>query len=246
MTPKPQLILKTLRGNNSGSAIFYALGFWLAGLLRKTSRPKMLSLIFIITWIALAIRPKYPRDWILENLLVIAAVPVIYFAGRKNYFSNTTFLLIFIYLMLHIAGAHYTYAENPIGRIIGRWFGWKRNHYDRIVHFLFGLLLTQPVFEIVNRHISSQKGWKYAFSFAIIFSAGSIYELIEWLTALVVSPELGTAYLGTQGDEWDAQKDMAFQLLGSLGALGILSIKDFRAGQQWIPKKQMGAGLNSD
>lgn len=181
--------------------------------------PKLLGIIFLLAWILLAIKPVYRFDWFLENILVFVSVPFLIFFYRKNFFSDLSYALIFIFLMFHIVGAHYTFSEVPAGKKISECFGWERNHYDRMVHFLFGALLTVPVFEIISQKVSADEKWKLLFSFSLVFTAGGIYELLEWLTAIVVSPEAGSAYLGTQGDEWDAQKDLGLKLAGSLAAV---------------------------
>ncbi len=135
-------------------------------------------------------------------------------------------------MLFHITGAHYTFSEVPFGEKISSWFGWERNHYDRIVHFLFGALLTFPMYEIILQKISASWKWIFLITFSLIFTLGGIYELLEWLTAIIVSPELGSAYLGTQGDEWDAQKDLGLKLLGSLVATGFLLLKSNKFSQK--------------
>jgi putative membrane protein len=98
-------------------------------------------------------------------------------------------------------------------------FGWSRNHYDRVVHFAYGLLLSYPLRELGQRVLRLRRLWAYAIPFAIALSLSAGYEMVESWVARIVSPELGTAYLGTQGDEWDAQKDMDQAMLGA--ALGL-------------------------
>lgn len=187
--------------------------------------PKILAIIFLAAWFFLAIRPYYRFDWFLENLLVFASVPLLIYLYKKRFFSNLSYILIFIFLILHIIGAHYTFSEVPAGEKFSEWFGWERNHYDRMVHFFFGAFLTVPVFEIISLKIQAKKKWKLLISFSLIVTAGAIYELVEWLTAIMVSPEAGSAYLGTQGDEWDAQKDLGLKLIGSFAAVGFLSAR---------------------
>lgn len=193
---------------------------WLAE--NKNLFPKLLGIVFLLAWILLAIKPVYRFDWFLENILVFVSVPFLIFFYRKKFFSNLSYTLIFIFLVFHIVGAHYTFSEVPAGKKISEWIGWERNHYDRLVHFLFGAFLTVPVYEIISRGISAGEKWKLLFSFSLIFTAGGVYELLEWLAAIVVSPEAGTAYLGAQGDVWDAQKDLGLKLAGSLAAAVIL------------------------
>jgi len=177
--------------------------------------PKILFWIFAILWLVLALNPVYRFDWFLENLLVFAGVPFLIYTYRKKLFSNNSYVFIFLFLSLHIIGAHYTYSEVPIGTKIYEFFGWERNHYDRFVHFLAGLLLTYPVYELIKDKFSARQIFIHFVSACIIAGLGIIYELLEWGTAIIVAPEAGTAFLGTQGDEWDAQKDLALKIGGS-------------------------------
>jgi putative membrane protein len=98
---------------------------------------------------------------------------------------------------------------------ITQWFGFERNHYDRVVHFLFGLLLFHPIFELTTRMISSVKV-ALLFTITLIISIATIYEMIEWLAVLLFNPDLGMAFLGTQGDIWDAHKDTLGAIIGAI------------------------------
>ena len=107
---------------------------------------------------------------------------------------------------------------------IAKHFGWQRNHYDRLIHFAYGLLIAWPAIELL-RHVASSTGvWSYVLPVTFIMSHSAIYELIEGAAALVVGGDLGTAYLGTQGDEWDSQKDMAWAAAGAVLAVAILTV----------------------
>ncbi len=130
-------------------------------------------------------------------------------------------------MMLHIYGSHYTYSEVPFGYWLDSTFELGRNHYDRIVHFSFGFLLAYPIREMVIR-ISNVKGFWGLYSpveFVLAFSA--IYEIIEWIIAIAFGGDLGIAYLGTQGDVWDAIKDMALAGLGSVITMIIVLVIRF-------------------
>jgi putative membrane protein len=176
---------------------------------------------YAAVWIATAIAPKYPSDWLLENLLVLAFVPVLIVTHRRFQFSNASYLLIAVFLSLHAYGAHHTYSEAPLGFWMRDAFGLSRNHYDRIVHFGFGLLLAPPLRELAVRALGVRGVWSYAVPFAAALSLSASYEIIESWVARIADPDLGTAYLGTQGDEWDAQKDMALAMFGALLSLGL-------------------------
>ena len=170
-------------------------------------------------WLALAIRPVDRVDWLLENLMVFLAVPYVVWRYRHSPLSNVAYVCLFLFGLLHVVGAHYTYSLVPLGYQLQHWFGLARNHYDRIVHFSFGLLVSIPALEAQSRVAVLKSWWSYMLPVAVTASFSAIFEIIEWIIALVVNPAAGNAYLGTQGDEWDAQKDMACAIIGAVIAM---------------------------
>lgn len=187
----------------------------------------LLGAVFLVLWTALAISPLYRADWMLENVLVLVAVIGIAASYRAFPLSKISYTLIFVFLCLHTIGSHYTYSEVPYDR----WFhsafgfslnealGFERNHFDRAVHFAYGLLLAYPVREMFLRVAQARGFWGYFLPLDVTLSTSAFYELIEWGVALMFGGDLGIAYLGTQGDEWDAQKDMGLAGLGALIAM---------------------------
>ncbi len=181
-------------------------------------------LAFVLVWIWAAIHPVYPHDWLLENYLVFIFVPILFIVGRYFRLSNVSYTLITIFMVLHVIGSHYTYAEVPFGYTLQQWFGFERNMYDRLVHFSFGFLLAYPVREVFIR-VSKVKGfWSYYFPFDLVLAFSAAYEIIEWYTARNVDAAAGIAFLGAQGDIWDAQKDMLIAGIGALLAMGIIFV----------------------
>ena len=178
--------------------------------------------IFAAVWVWAAIAPRYPHDWLLENYLVFVFVPVIVLTARYFRLSNLSYTLITAFMLLHVVGSHYTYAEVPFGTTLQHWFGSGRNMYDRLVHFAYGLLLAYPIREVLMRIARLRGFWSYFFPIDITFSFSSIYEIIEWKAAALAAPELGMAFLGTQGDIWDAQKDMLLAGTGAVIAMVIV------------------------
>ena len=183
----------------------------------------ILAAIFALVLSASAIEPYDRHDWLLENALVFLFVVFFALTYKRFTLSRISMTLIFLFLCLHELGAHYTYAKVPydtwtqaiFGNSLNSILGWERNHFDRLVHFSYGFLLAYPVREIYLR-IAYVKGfWGYFLPLDITMSTSMIYELIEWGAAEIFGGDLGVAYLGTQGDVWDAQKDM---LLASIGA----------------------------
>ncbi len=185
---------------------------------------RALLITFLLIWALLAINPSYRYDWFLENILVFAGVPYLLYLHRRVPLSSLSYTFVFIFMVVHCYGAHYTYSETPLGHIVSGWFGAERNHYDRFVHFMWGFMLTIPVFEIFRKKVSRKVRIDFLFACSVLLSFGVAYEFMEWATAIIVAPEAGTAFLGTQGDEWDAQKDLLLGLLGSLASVVFLPL----------------------
>ena len=172
-------------------------------------------------WIVLAIRPVDRGDWFLENLLVFVAVGLLTLTFRRFRFSNFSYALLVVFLALHALGAHYTYAQVPAGFWVRDLLHLERNHFDRVIHFGFGLLLLYPVREFLIRHVGARPSWVPWLALASIIAMSSSFEILEAIIAQVVHPELGAAYLGTQGDIWDAQKDMTAAVFGGIIATAL-------------------------
>ena len=173
----------------------------------------------IVLWIITAIDPFNRRDWFLENLLVFVYGTLLVLTYRRFAFSSLSYLLFTVFMSLHLVGAHYTYAEVPFGFWLQDALGMTRNHYDRIVHFSFGLLIAYPFRELLLRAAGVVHSWSYLLAVCIVLAFSGFYEVIEGIVAMIVDPELGMAYLGTQGDIWDAQKDTFLAFCGSVIAM---------------------------
>lgn len=178
-----------------------------------------LAVAFAMVWCWSAIDPVHPADWLLENYLVFLSVPAIVALGFYFRLSNLSYTLITLFMVMHVVGSHYTYAEVPFGYVLQDWWGANRNMYDRLVHLSFGLLLSYPVREIFIRVSRARGFWGYYLPVELTLAFSAIYELIEWAAAANVDASAGLAFLGAQGDVWDAQKDMAIAGLGSIIAM---------------------------
>jgi len=183
--------------------------------------------LFALVFAALAIAPWHRADWALENALVVAFVVAVALTYKRFTLSRVSYTLIFVFLCLHEVGSHYTYSEVPYdewfkaltGTTLNSLAGWERNNFDRVIHFAYGLLLAYPIREVFWRVASARGFWSYFLPLDLTMSTSMIYELVEWLAASAFGGELGQAYLGTQGDVWDAHKDMALASLGALIAM---------------------------
>jgi len=193
---------------------------------------KLVYFVYIIIWIILAINPKYPQDWLLENVLVFLIFPYIVWMDKKHHYSLTAIIFLFIFASLHSLGSHYTYSEMEHFDVISQFFGFERNHFDRLVHFMFGLLLFKILFEMNTMYISNIKT-ALLFTFTMVISISTFYEIVEWLAVAILHPELGMAFLGNQGDVWDAQKDTLLAIIGAL--INIIFYQSYEA--LWLSKK---------
>ena len=179
-----------------------------------------LCAIYLVAWIVAAIDPVKRDDWLLENLLVFAFVGLLIATYQRLPLGELSCALLFVFLLLHGAGAHYAYSDVPFGYWAKETFGLSRNHFDRLVHFSFGLLLLQPAREVLMRVAGVRGFWSWCLPMTLVVSLSGLFEIVEAVVAWNVKPELEIAYLGTQGDVWDAQKDMALAVAGA--ALAIL------------------------
>jgi putative membrane protein len=198
--------------------------------------PALLLALLLLLAGALAIGPHDRADWALENALALAGVAALVATRRVLPLSRISYTLIFAFLCLHEVGAHYTYSLVPYdawfealtGRTLSDLLGWQRNHYDRVVHLAYGLLLAYPIREFFLRVAEVRGFFGYYLPLDVTMATSMIYELVEWGAAEVFGGDLGTAYLGTQGDPWDAQKDMALATLGGLGSMALTAAINWR------------------
>jgi putative membrane protein len=191
-----------------------------------------LAVIFGVAASLLAISPVDRSAWLLENILALCFVFVLATTYKKFPLSQISYTLIFVFMLLHELGAHYTYAKVPYDEWLVRLFsfslneglGFDRNHFDRLVHFCYGLLLAYPIREVFIR-IAGVKGfWGYFLPLDLTMSTSMMFELFEWCAAEIFGGDLAMDYLGIQGDIWDAHKDMALASLGALTAMLVTAL----------------------
>jgi len=180
--------------------------------------------VFVFVWANSFIGTTDTANWLLENTLSFIFVAFLIITFKKHQFSDLSYLLICIYLCLHVYGSKYTYAENPFGYWLKDVLHLSRNHYDRIVHFCFGFLLAYPMREMFLKWLKYPRWVAWLLPIEITLSVSAFYELIEWAVADMFFKEHGDAYLGTQGDIWDAQKDIFVAFCGAIIATTIVSL----------------------
>jgi putative membrane protein len=180
--------------------------FWLLG-------------IYAVLFLFLAANPIDRGTWFVENLTVwIILVVVLGLYAKGIRFSNTSYVFMFVLIYLHTIGGHYTFALVPFDWVTD-FFGFSRNHFDRIAHFSVGFY-AYPIAEwLWTKRLVSNKFLLFTYPVFAIATIAVGYELIEWIFAVCAAPEAGMAYLGSQGDIWDAQKDMLADTLGAIFAV---------------------------
>ena len=209
--------------------------------MKRFDLPKILFILFLIVWVFLGWKPLFRAAWVYENIVIFLGVPIVIFSYFRFRLSNRAYVLIFIFAILHIAAAHYTYGETPWGKWMGDLFGWERNHYDRVVHFLYGALLAGVALELIDRKVVASTRTRKLFAFAAIVAMGTGYEIGEFLVGIVAEPDAGLAFLGFQGDIWDTQKDMALQALGAL--MGLVGYSRFYFYLPYLVRLRRTAGI---
>jgi len=175
-------------------------------------------------WVAVAwsaVRPLVPSDYWIEIATPVGGFVLLALTRRHFTFTSLAYRALFVEALVLVVGAHYTHERVPAFDWLKTALGSARNDYDRLAHFCVGFLLVVPVREILRRRTPLRGGWLAAQAALSVLAFAAFYEISEWWIAAFASPEAGQAYLGSQGDPWDAQKDM---LLDGIGAvLGLLT-----------------------
>jgi putative membrane protein len=176
--------------------------------------------VLLSLWTAYA--PADRQFWLLSSILPGLLVLLLIGTHRFVPLSPASYVLITLFLTLHMIGVRYTYAEVPAGAWLELALPLGRNQYDRIVHFCFGFLLTYPIEELFRLTVSLPGWLLYYLPVMTVLGLSGLWEIVESWVARAVHPELGITYLGSQGDVWDAQKDMAAAMYGALLCTGLL------------------------
>lgn len=189
------------------------------------ANPGLRAIVVVCTlfWAALGISPVNRTGWFLEHTPTLIGVALLARTHRTIPLSNVSYSLIGLFACLHSIGAHYGYAEVPFGHWMRDAFELDRNHYDRVVHFAFGFLLAYPVREFLMKATSLRRAWAYYLPVEVIVATSAIYEVLEMFVAMTIRPDMGVLYLGTQGDVWDAQKDIGMAAIGSVLMMALVA-----------------------
>jgi len=191
-----------------------------------TRYPFLLGLLFSVFWTVLAVSPVSRDVWWAENIPVMMVCAFLAATYRRFRFSGLAYTFMAVWLFMHTVGGHYTFANVPFGWVTDL-FGFERNHYDRIAHFSVGFYAF-ALAEYLRRKRLAHPVVVLAFSLASVMALACAYEIVEWWYAVLVGGDAGVEFLGSQGDPWDAQKDMLADTLGAVFALAVFAVREGR------------------
>jgi putative membrane protein len=185
---------------------------------RSLTYPNILLAIYAGLFIICAMNPIDRTTWWVENITVLLVIALIALASRSYVFSKTAYSLMIIFLFLHTVGGHYTFEKVPF-QWFDQIFGFQRNQYDRVAHVTVGFY-AYAICEFLDAKRLTRSAWITAlFGIFAIGTVAMTYEIVEWIYASLSDPAAGAAYLGSQGDIWDAQKDMLSDISGAILAV---------------------------
>jgi putative membrane protein len=184
----------------------------------------ILGLVFLAAWIWSGINPATREGWMNETWVMFAAVPLLIFLTLRFRLSDLSVTFFSAILIGHVIGSHFTYVEVPFGYVLGAWMDTRRNMYDRLMHFTFGLLLAYPIQEILVKMNGKRNKWSYFLPVDIVLSLSAFFEILEYVVVLFIRPEATDAFMGAPTDFWDATKDMLNAVVGALVAMTLIRI----------------------
>jgi putative membrane protein len=207
-------------------------------------------------WAWAAVAPVSRAEWAIENVLPLSVLAFLALSFRRLQLSDLSYVALAAFLALHAVGAHYGYEATPAGAWLQRTLALARNPYDRVVHLAFGLCVTYPLRELLLWRHRRHQGWAAYHALEAVLAFSAVYEVLEWLVAREATrPGLGAAFVGAQGDRWDAQWDMALAGGGALVTLGAVALARrawaavaphafarARAVAPWRPRREWAAG----
>ncbi len=194
---------------------------------QETYLPAVLLGLYVIWFALLAVNPYDRTVWFAENIPILVIVSFLVLSFRRFRFSNTSYLMMSVLIFLHTLGGHYTFARVPFDWVTD-FFGFQRNNFDRLSHFSVGFY-AYPVAEWVCRKELVNRRWMACFfGVSVVFTVASLYEIVEWICAVKFGATEGAAFVGAQGDVWDAQKDMLADGVGAVFAAVIYLLRNRR------------------
>lgn len=203
-------------------------------LLPRDRYQRVLFLFFLLFFAGSCISPPYQQFLLMQHVPTVLAALLLAYLSNRFVIGRWSFSSIIAFLCLHTLGARYLYSYVPydvwseklLGVSLSEAFGFERNHYDRVVHFSYGLLLAVPVQEFERRYLRLSKVMSSLLAFEFILATSAAYELLEWLVAVVFTPEWADKFLGQQGDIFDGQKDTALATAGAVVSICVVAMTD--------------------
>jgi putative membrane protein len=197
------------------------------------ARQRLMLAGLALLLVLVQVKQPFPATAPLHHLPTLTLLLAAPFLLRRLPLTDPALACIILFFVLHTIGGRYTYTNVPydawarslFGHPLSEMFGWSRNHYDRLVHFGYGVLAILPVREALQRHAGLRPRTSLYIAVESVLAVSALYEIVEWLFTLTMEGSLATAYNGQQGDLWDAQKDMALAALGAVLAAGALAMR---------------------
>jgi putative membrane protein len=205
---------------------------YLSGLLPRDPFQRALFLLFLLFFAVSCISPPYLQFLLMQHVPTILSALLLGYLSNRFVISKGSFASIIAFLCLHTLGARYLYSYTPYDAWaeaifhvnVSELFGFQRNHYDRVVHFSYGLLLVIPVQEFERRYLRLSLAVSSILAIEFIIATSASYEMLEWLVAVVFAPAWAEQFLGQQGDIFDAQKDTALATVGAILSVIIMAL----------------------
>jgi putative membrane protein len=187
---------------------------------------------FLVFLAISCLKPPYLDFMLMQHVPTLASLILLVYVVNRLVISRLSFSLTIVFVVLHTIGARYLYSNTPYdqwaywltGHTVSEVLGLTRNHYDRVVHFSFGLLMAIPVQEIEQRYLKLSVIMSCVLAIEFVVAMSAIYEIIEWLVAIVFAHDWAESFLGQQGDPFDGQKDMALATAGSILSIGAIAL----------------------
>lgn len=196
--------------------------------------PHGLFVAYLVLFTVCAFRPFDREVWFAENLPIVLIVAALVVTFRWFRFSNTAYVLMSVLVFLHTIGGHFTFERVPFEWVTDC-FDFERNHFDRIAHFSVGFYAFAMAEFLHRRELVRDRWLLFLVPVMAIFTVAAVYEIIEWIFAVLSDPSAGAAFLGSQGDAWDAQKDMLADGLGAIGSSALYLLLRFQGASEDSP-----------
>ena len=205
-------------------------------LLPRDRRQRAMFLLFLAFFAASCVQPPYLDFLLMQHVPTVLAALFLAYLSNRYAISRLSFASIILFLTLHTLGARYLYSYTPydewfeklLGINLTETLAFRRNHYDRLVHFSYGLLMAIPIQEFERRHLGLSFALSSVLAIECILATSAGYELIEWLVAEIFTPEWADSFLGQQGDMFDGQKDTALATAGAILSIGVMALANGR------------------